>query len=98
MSARNTLEAKKRRRVIKALRITPPAVIDLIDYVKVRTRCTTSTAEAVLLSGALKVDSHVVGRKTVIDPLGKEQLVVNRYLPAKFRKDIQIISPELLGQ
>lgn len=69
--------AARRRKAREAARIAagPPAYIDLIHYVKLRTRCTTGTAKRVLLAGALKMDSHPVGYKLtkkgkkILDPL-----------------------------
>lgn len=68
-------------------RNTPPAYIDLIEYVKVRTRCTTTMAKRVLMSGALRVDSHPVGFK-ILDRSGKKEL--DPYLPAEYRHRITI--------
>lgn len=85
MSIKNSLENKKRRRVAKSITIGLPAYINLIEYVKDRTRCTTGTATAVLLSGAIKVDSHTVGYKTVG---GKK--VLQPLLPAEMRDRIMI--------
>jgi hypothetical protein len=62
MSARNTLESKRSRRANRTLRKgVLPAYIDLIEWVKGRSSLTTGTARAVVLSGALKVDSHSLG-------------------------------------
>lgn len=95
MSKRPPVE-KKKERLIKSLRNTPPAWIDLIDYVKLRTRCTTGMARKVILSGALKVDSHPVGFKWEADPMrpGSTIKVLYPYLDAKHRGNITIQMPK----
>lgn len=75
----------------RSLRNTPPAYIDLIDYVKLRTRCSTSTAKRVLLAGALMVDSHPVGFKYY-----RDQKVLDPYLPAEHRDKIVVRMPKEL--
>lgn len=92
MSRRNSREEKKKRKVLHALRQTPPAWIDLIDYIKLRTRCTTGMAQKVILSGALMVDDTVVGFVNVEDPLaegGKRKQLVPR-VPAEVRDRIVV--------
>lgn len=91
MSRKNSPEERKLRKIRKSLRNTPESYIDLIDYVKVRTKCSTKMAEKVLLSGALRVDSHPVGYKWSNDPLtGDAAKRLDRYLPAKFRDQIVV--------
>lgn len=92
MSVRNTRVEKKKRKVLKALRETPPAFIDLVDYVKLRTRCTTGMAQKVIMSGALMVDETVVGFVHVDDPAspGGKRKVLMRRLPASLRERIVI--------
>lgn len=92
MSVTNTREEKKKRRVLHALRQTPPAYIDLIDYIKLRTRCTTGMAKKVILAGALMVDDTVVGYVHVEDPAvpgGKRKQLVTR-VPAELRERIEV--------
>lgn len=90
MSRKNTDPVeRKRRKVLKALRNTPPGYIDLIEYVKLRTRCTTSMAKKVILSGALKVDSHPVGFKWEGQG-GNAQKVLYPYLESKHRGKIVV--------
>lgn len=97
MSKRPIIE-KKKARLIRSLNNTPPAWIDLIDYVKLRTRCTTGTAKKILLSGALKIDSHPVGFKWEADPMRQGEVikVLYPYLDAKHRGNILIQLPEEL--
>lgn len=92
MSRRNTNPNEKAaRKISKALRNTPPSYIDLVAYVKDRTKCSTTTAKKVLLSGALRVDSHPVGFKWANDPLtGNAVKILNPYLDAKHRDSIVI--------
>jgi len=92
MSRKNTDKLERAaRRVAKKLRATPPESIDLIDYVKFRTRCTTGMARKVLLSGALRVDSHPVGFKWVPNPMtGESMKVIDQYIDAKHRGSIRI--------
>lgn len=71
------------RKVHKALRNTPPGYIDLIEFVKIRTHCTTGMAKTVLLAGVLRVDSHPVGYRWIS---GRKEL--DPYLPAKHRGQI----------
>lgn len=93
MSQKNSRENKKRRKVLKSLRAPLPAYIDLIDYVKVRTRCTTATAQKVCLSGALMVDSHPVGYKW--EKRGKESVkVLDPYLPADKYSSLRVVKPK----
>lgn len=92
MSQKNSSDNKKRQRVLKSLKTELPAYIDLIDYVRSRTRCTEATARKVLLSGALRVDSHPVGYK--FDANGKKYL--DPYIPASKRADIRIVKPKEL--
>jgi hypothetical protein len=92
--AKRPIEAKKRRKVIKALRTTPPAKIDLIHYIKLRTRCTTGMARKVILAGALRVDDEPIGIARVLTPAGKHIDVVQRYVPAELREKIVIVDPD----
>jgi hypothetical protein len=73
----------------KALRNTPPAYIDLIEYVKLRTRCTTGMAKKVLLSGALRIDSHPVGFRWEGQG-GNARKVLYPFLEAKHRPNLRI--------
>ena len=90
MSARNRPEAKRQRRLLKSLRNTPPAYIDLREWIQMRVKCSKRTAEKVLLAGGLRVDSHPVGYKWANDPVtGNAVRVLDPYLPAHFRDRIQ---------
>lgn len=98
MSRRNTLENKQKRRLLKALRQTPEAQVDLIAWVRQRTRCTAGTARKVLYSGVLVVDSHPIGfeYKTRVDPLKPDRSVkvIKRYYPADIASRIETRSLE----
>lgn len=89
MSARNRLVEKKKRRLIKSLRNTPPGYVDLVEYVRLRSRCSRGMAKRVILSGALTVDSHTVGFKTI-----DGRKVLDQCIPAKYRNDIVIRMPK----
>lgn len=89
MSHKNNQEAKRQRRVLNTLANTPPAYIDLIDYVKMRTRCSTVMAKKVLLAGALRVDSHPVGYK--LHKNGAKEL--DPFLPAHLQDRIVVQMP-----
>lgn len=91
MSQKNSREAKKKRRIRNSLANTPPGYIDLIQYVKDRTHCSTVMAQRVLLAGALRVDSHPVGYK-----LYKDQKVLDPYLPAHMASRIIVSVPKEL--
>lgn len=95
MSKRPT-DAKKRNKIIKALRTTPATKIDLIDYIKLRTRCSTGTAQKVILAGALTVDGEPIGIATVISGSGQTHKVVQRYVPSEMRDKI-VISGDGIG-
>lgn len=90
MSARS-LAAKRKRKLLKGLRNTPPAFIDLTDWIKLRVNCSRSMAERILLADGLKVDSHPVGYKWEKDPLGGGMVkVLDPFLKAEFRDRIVI--------
>ena len=97
MSVRNSRENKKRRRVAKALRPSLPAYINLIEYVKDRTRCTNGTARQVLLQGVLRIDSHPIGYKWQ-KYNGRDVKVIDPLLPAEYRDKIVISKPEEAGE
>jgi len=61
LSRRNSREAKATRRNKKALRVSPPGYIDLIQYIKDRVNVSTGTARAVIMAGTLRIDSHILG-------------------------------------
>lgn len=69
-----------------------PAFIDLIDWVKMRANISTRQAIGVIMSGALRVDSHKVG---VVEEKGHYRLV--RYVPADLRGRIEVANPEILN-
>jgi len=92
MSQRPTVD-KKKERLIKSLRNTPPAWIDLVHYIKFRTRCSTGKAKAALLAGVLYVDSHPVGYKWEKDITGESVKVLDPYLPAHLYDRIEVREP-----
>lgn len=92
MSRRNSLEEKKRRRAAKLFRATPPAWIDLEEYVMIRAKCSRDVAKKVILSGAIRVDSHPVGFKRVKGDR-KEYAPM---IPAKHRDALNVVTPEFI--
>lgn len=61
MSAR-PIEIKQRRKVIKALRRTPPAYFDLVAYLLDRRLAPSKrVAKEMILAGRVKADSHPLG-------------------------------------
>lgn len=94
MSRRNSLEEKKRRRAAKLFRATPPAWIDLEEYVMVRAKCSRATAKKVILSGAIRIDSHPIGFKLTKND-GKEYAPM---IPAKHRDALTVVAPEFLSK
>lgn len=78
---------------MRKMTTSPPAVIDLIEYVKFRTRCTTGMAIKVIMSDALMVDSHPIGYKWQMNAVqGRNVKVLDRYVPEEFRDRIRIVN------
>lgn len=84
-------QAKRVKRLKKALRPSPESYIDLIQYLKDR-RYASSTAEAtrMLVEGKVRVESHPVGRMEVDNPLkkGEKIMIAQPLLMAQYQKDI----------
>lgn len=94
MSARNTLVNKKIRRAQRELRKGRlPAQIDLLEWIKLRSNVTTTTAARLLLAGVLRVDSHKIGFKM----LKGGRKVLDPYVSANLRGRIEIHVPENLA-
>lgn len=93
MSQKNSREAKKRRRVMNGFSTGTPTYIDLVEYVRLRTGCTRTIAERVLLAGALMVDSHPVGYKWE-----RNRKVLDPFLKAEFRDRIVVKMPKELTE
>lgn len=96
MSRRNTLEAKRERRALRALKKGKVEThIDLIEWVRMRARMSRTRAQSVILAGSLTVDSHPIGFievKGLREPLKIPQLRV----PSDYRGRIQVVTPEEL--
>jgi hypothetical protein len=87
------IEEKRKRRLLKGLRNTPPAFVDLRQWIRLRVNCSNRMAERILLAEGLKVDSHPVGYKWEKDPLqraGKMIKVLDPFLPVEYRDRIVI--------
>ncbi len=96
MSRRNRPAAKAVRRNLKLLRAPLPAYVDLVEWIRMRYPMSRGRARAVLLAGALQVDSHVVGRAEVTRPDGTKQTVVDRHIASSLCDHITVVEPEHL--
>lgn len=82
MSVRNRPEAKAKRRRERSIRKgVLPTYIDLLAWMKMRANISTGRAISVAKAGCLKVDSHTIGRKEVLDAFGHKMFVFDRYVP-----------------
>lgn len=88
MSVRNTPREKRRRQFQRALKVPLPGYIDLIQWVKLRSRVTTGDAIRLILAGVLHVDSHVIGMQEI-----GPRKVLQRFVPADYRGRIRIVEP-----
>lgn len=93
MSARNTLEAKRARKLSRSItKGVLPGYVDVLAWIKLRANVTTSAAVRVAVKGALKVDSHTIGRTKI-----NGVYVFDRYVPATLvgqaGKDIVVVMP-----
>ncbi len=96
MSQRNSRENKKRRRVAKEMRkMDPiPAYIDLIEYVKFRTRCTTGMAKKLILNDCIRIDSHILGYKWMMNEVqGKNVKVIHPWVSDEIRERLEFHMP-----
>lgn len=73
--AKRPIEAKRAARLRRSItKGTLPAYIDLVEHIRLRTRCTRGIARRIILAGMVRVDSHSVGFKynrdgtKVLDP------------------------------
>lgn len=96
MSRRNRPEAKRLRKQLKRLRDKPPAYIDLIEWLCMRHRMSRGKARGILMIGAVKVDSHVVGQRVIEDDDGFKTRIVDPFIPASCRGRIEIVKPDEL--
>lgn len=84
---------KKIRRLRKALRRTPTAYLDLIDWLETHGYADTAgQARTIILAGRVKRDSHTLGIATITMPDGSEHKMAERYVPAENRKYITVAS------
>jgi hypothetical protein len=70
----------------------PPTYMDLVQWLKDHKYAQTSKqAEAIILAGRVKYESHTVGTLKLFDPLKNEnRLVVQRYIPANQRTALRV--------
>lgn len=89
MSHRPIAEKKARKLRRSITKGTLPRRVNLVDWIKMRSSCTTGQARRLIMNGALRVDSHPVGYKVVrgghkiFDPL----------IDADLASRIQIVDP-----
>lgn len=85
MSARNTLEGKRRRRAAKAARRTPPVRLDLDRYIAQHWPLTRRQAAIKRLEGKVYVNGemvaypHVERKGILVDELGRLRVMVEGY-------------------
>lgn len=80
-------ERRRQERLKSKVKAPLTSYIDLIGYVKLRSRVSTGMAKKVLLSGALKVNTNPVGFK--YDKRGKKHL--DPCIDAKWRDDLVVV-------
>lgn len=84
-------EEKKIRKLEKALRRTPPARIDLVEWLKRHKHAQTSgEARKLLTDGRVRIGSHVVGRVEIETSSGKEFFPVP-LIPAEQGEEIIVL-------
>lgn len=93
--AKRPTAGKKLNRLRKSLRVSLPAYIDLIDWLKTRRYVqTTGEAERLILAGRVKSESHTLGiakvKRLTPDYKIEEVEVVNRFIPAEFRATLRV--------
>ncbi len=65
--AKRPVQAKKIRRLEKLMRRTPPAFIDLVQWLKLRGHArTTGAAYRLMAEGKVLSGDHVIGRERVV--------------------------------
>lgn len=86
------IEKKKVARLRKLLRRTPPARINLVEWLKDRRYArTTGEAHRLLLDGKVKSESHPVGTAFEYDKEGRRHKVVAPLVSAELRKTLQVL-------
>jgi hypothetical protein len=93
--AKRSLESKKRARLVRAMSTTPTGLIDLVDYIRLRTRCTAGRAKAAIMAGALTVDGEPIGFIEIDDKVQKDNKlkVFTQYVRADLRDRIVVVNP-----
>lgn len=89
MSHRPIAEKQARRLRKSITKGTLPRRVDLVQWVKMRSSCSTGQARRLIMSGALRVDSHPVGYKL----LKNDFKMFDPLIDADIAKRIQIIDP-----
>ena len=101
--AHRPIKGKQVRKMRKALRQSPPAFMDLIDWLKDHRHVQTSgAARKLLVEGKVRHGSHVVGRmqvpvifngEPVLDDEGRPKMenVAYPYVPSAFRSELIVL-------
>jgi hypothetical protein len=94
MSQKNSKEAKALRRLRRALQVSPPGKLDLVQYLIDRGHASSiKAARELILAGRVRADSHRLGVKAYHDPLLDKQVeYVDPIIPTEFRDRIMVLS------
>lgn len=91
--AKRPSQDKKIRRLRKALRRTPPAYIDLVDWLQMHGHADTAgQARDIILAGRVKRDSHTLGVEELTLPDSSTHKIVSPRVLAENRKYITVSS------
>lgn len=94
--ARRPIIGKKLNRLRKQLRVSPPAFLDLVQWLKDhRYAQTTGQANRLILAGKVRHGSHVIGIRKVDsqEPTGEVVQVdtVYPYVPSEWRGELIVL-------
>lgn len=89
MSHRPIAEKKARRLRRSITKGTLPRRVDLVQWVKIRSSCSTGQARRLIMAGSLRVDSHPVGFKI----LKGGHKIFDPIIDADLAPRIQIVDP-----
>lgn len=94
--AKRSVKAKQVKRMRKALRVSPPAFLDLIEWLQSHRHAQTAdAAREIILAGRVRHGSHTVGivQVNVKSPNGKlgTEPDVYPFVPAEWRADLIVV-------
>lgn len=94
MSRKNSVHQKKVRRLRRALQVSPPAYINLLEYMVDHGYAPTKKeATEIILAKRVRADSHPLGVARAYDPvLDREVEYVSPFVPAELRGRIVVSS------